>query len=567
MVHSGKFQEESLWFGSADHPLFGRLTTPAIGTALGGVLISSPIGRESRLARRALRTLAIYLALDGYVSLRYDHFGTGDSSGTIEDEELGRSWIDGVNQGTELLRSLGISSLSSVGMRMGATIVGAAASAKDLELTSFVMWDPCESGRTYVRELRALGALRRNSNTFGLGEPTVMLEYPLSDQVARRLDEFNLSEPVSRPPAQRVLIVARDDRAFLPQFLAQWDQERADWTSTSEQGPLLETELPESVQPEQTIQTIRTWLTTAESRPTSYSRPTRSRDVVIEEEPERFAVRESVLDVGHRGIFCVVSEPVSGAQGPLIVLVSGINEDHVGPSRLWVELSRRWAGMGLQCVRFDFSELGESSWSPGQPDRPLFDRNQRNEIGEVVRALTTSDPKESVLIGLCSGAQVALEAALQLKSRALYAINPQVGVGVLRSQYRLRRSQRESVRSSTKRFEGILKKHPRVDDLIQQISRLVLLSAFSPRVRSALAENNSEMVLLLGPNDISPFTRIPIIGSLVGPQLITSEQIDSVIIPGLDHDFLSVLGRTRTVAILDRRITERFIGAAVHSGT
>jgi pimeloyl-ACP methyl ester carboxylesterase len=562
VAHEEQIREESLWFGPSDRPLFGRLTTPASGLAKGGILMSPPIGRESRLARRALRALAFYLALDGYVSLRFDHFGTGDSSGSIEDDGFEREWIDGVVHGVEFLRSLEISSVSLIGMRMGATIAASSASACDLDLTSFVMWDPCESGRNYYRELRALGALRRNADVFGLGESTVMLEYPLSEQAVNQLDHFNLNEPTSRPLAQRVLIVARDDRSFSAQFLAAWGPERATWITTSEQGPLLETELPQSVQPEHTIAEIRAWLTADESASSPYSRPPRTSDVVIEKGSNQFAVRESVVEIGHRGMFAVVSEPVGDRQGPLIVLVSGINEDHVGPSRLWVELSRRWAGLGLRCVRFDFSELGESSWSPGQRDRPLFDRTQRYEIEEVVRSLSSAAPDDSVLIGLCSGAQVALEAALDLKSRSLYAINPQVGVGVLRSALRLRSSDREAVRTSTRRFEKILKSHPRVDNLIQQISRLVLLSAFSPRVKSALDANNSEMVLLLGPNDYSPFSRIPIVGSLVAHQLSSSEHIHAVIVPGLDHDFLSTLGRTRTVALLDQHVTERYVGGA-----
>src|SRR5580693_3764001 len=187
-----QFHEESLWFGSADRPLFGRLTTPLGELTNGGILLSPPIGRESRLARRALRTLAIELAVDGYVSLRFDHFGTGDSSGSIDDEGFDRAWLEGVTQGVALLRSLGIASVSAVGMRMGATIVASAASSGDLGLSSFALWHPCQSGRAYARELEALGALRRDAQAVGLGESMKMLEYPLSDEVARYIGGFTL---------------------------------------------------------------------------------------------------------------------------------------------------------------------------------------------------------------------------------------------------------------------------------------------------------------------------------------------------------------------------------------
>src|SRR5665213_31090 len=430
-IHEEQIREESLWFGSTDRPLFGRLTTPVSETATGGVLLSPPIGRESRLARRALRSLAIYLAIDGYVSLRFDHFGTGDSSGSMDDDGLDRAWVEGVHQGVELLRSLGISSVSAVGMRMGATILGAAALVNDMNLTSFAMWDPCESGRTYVRELRALGKLRRHVVTVGLGEPTTMLEYPLSDEVANRIGQFNLNEPAPRPSAERVLIVLRDDRTVSKEFRERWDSEHVDWAMTYEQGAMLDTELPDSVQPALAIAQIRAWLTAPEAQQSEYSISRRSLDAVITNESNAFPVRERVVELGTQRMFGVVSEPLDVVRGPLIVMVNGINEDHVGPSRLWVQLSRRWAGLGLRCVRFDFTELGESPWLPGQPDRPMFDKTQRYDIGAVVGALNPENPAEPVLIGLCSGAQVALEAALDLKTRSFYAINPWVGAGAL----------------------------------------------------------------------------------------------------------------------------------------
>ena len=89
----------------------------------------------------------------------------------MDDTGFDQAWTEGVDQGVALLRSLGITSVSAVGMRMGATIVGTAASTFDLGLLSFAMWDPCESGRSYVRELVALGALGPDVIETGSDEP------------------------------------------------------------------------------------------------------------------------------------------------------------------------------------------------------------------------------------------------------------------------------------------------------------------------------------------------------------------------------------------------------------
>jgi alpha-beta hydrolase superfamily lysophospholipase len=242
-----------------------------------------------------------------------------------------------------------------------------------------------------------------------------------------------------------------------------------------------------------------------------------------------------------------------------MVMVNGINEDHVGPSRLWVDLSRRWASLGLRSVRFDCNGLGESPWLPNQPSRPVFDKTLWKDIVNAVRAVNLGKAEDSVLIGLCSGAQLALEAALELKSRGVCAINPQVGAGVLRSADDLRHSDRESVRSLARRVETLLKRHQWIGEFINRVSRVTLLSAYSPQVRSALEKNRSNMLLLLGPEDNSPFARIPVVGSAARHRLAASEQIDVEIVPGLDHDFLSTLGRGRAVAVLDRYVIEKYV--------
>jgi pimeloyl-ACP methyl ester carboxylesterase len=560
LARSELLHEESLWFGGTDRPLFGRLTTPLSGTSRGGVLLSPPIGRESRLARRAMRSLAILLAIDGFATLRFDHFGTGDSGGSLDDQELDAAWMEGVDQGVILLRSLGVPSVSAVGMRLGATIIGTAAAKYDLGLSSFVMWDPCETGRTYVRELAALGALHRDIVSAVLDESTEMLEYALSDGAASRVSQFTLIEPASNDVAERILVVARDDRPVSRKFRSRWESEHVEWVTTSEQGPLLEAELPASVQPDSAIAEIQTWLTSAASSATPLSSQSHSREVVVIEGSNSLPVRETVVELGFRKMFAIVSEPVGDVRGPLMVMVNGVNEDHVGPARLWVELSRRWSSWGLRCVRFDLSELGESPWALTEPERPVWDRSRPQDIGDAVRALSLTTPADSVLVGYCSGAPLAIVVAQRLKSRGVCAINPQVGAGVFRNVGRVKRSDRESVQTFVRRMENVLVRHRWVDQAIHQVTRLVLSSAYPPRMSQALIDNNSEMLLVLSPEDLSPLRRNPIVGWILRRRLVPSEHVHIEIVPGLDHAILSTIGRGRAVDILDRHVIETFLG-------
>jgi hypothetical protein len=261
-------------------------------------------------------------------------------------------------------------------------------------------------------------------------------------------------------------------------------------------------------------------------------------------------------------VFGILSEPVGQVKGPLIVMVNGINEDHVGPSRLWVELSRYWAGFGLRCIRFDLQELGESPWLPGETDPPLFSPTQSQDIASALRALNAENPSDSVLVGLCSGARLALEVALDIKCRGVCMINPQVGSGLLRNADRMQKSEKETIRSFVKRCESLVLRHRWVGKTVWQISRLVLPNASTPRVRSRLLKNGTEMLLLASPDGLSPFPRIPIVGTLDLRRLTSSEHYRVELMPILDHDFLSDVGRARAVAILESHVLAMFAGVA-----
>jgi len=131
----------------------------------------------------------------------------------------------------------------------------------------------------------------------------------------------------------------------------------------------------------------------------------------------------------------------------------------------------------------------------------------------------------------------------------------------VRSADDLRHSDRESIRSLARSVETLLKRHQWIGELINWISRLTLMSAYSPQVTSALTRNDSNMLLLLGPDDNSPYAGIPLIGSAARRRLTSSERIDVEIVPGLDHDFLSTVGRGRAVAILDGYVVENYVDA------
>jgi pimeloyl-ACP methyl ester carboxylesterase len=524
-------------------------------------LCAPPIGREARAGRRAVRSLAISLAARGFVTLRFDYEGTGDSSGGFNDVGRDRLWVDSVVEATRYLRSLGLESVSAVGMRLGATLIGVAADGHQLDLSTVVLWDPCESGRSYLRELNALEALRREDFRIVAGTSIETSEFVFSPRAAEEIRQLSLSATSSTPFAGRTLVVARDDRAIPESLRTHLTGETIDWQTTSEQASLLDIDPLWAVLPDQTMDRIVKWFCepTSTFAPFEITQTLKAAEVATK--PNRLAVRERIGEFGPGRLFGIVSEPIGDIRGPLVVMFNVANEEHTGPARLWVELSRRWASFGLRSVRFDMSGLGDSPWLPGQPDPPDYFKGWLNDIIAVIQELSPEDPSNSVFVGLCSGAYLAIEAALELRARGVCAINPPVCMDFLHGVRGLEMSRRPLLR----KFGGQLKrlaKHRWYAAAAWYIFQFFAPSTYAVDLLEQLADHNVDLQLLYNAEDLSPFQRVPILRSMDVRRLRESSRRHIEFVPGLDHAMHFADGRTRAVDILDRHVLEHFGGIA-----
>ena len=552
-----RVREQSLWIGTTERPLFARLTVPASDSSRGGVLLSTSIFRDARASRRALRLLAATLADDGFIVLRFDQFGVGDSSGDLNDDEFLDVWKEQIGQGVELLRSLGAESVSAVGFRLGATILAAASIERSLDLTSVVLWDPCESGRSYLREMNAFETLRRASHD--TTSTIATSEFVLNDQASEVIRSLSLLEATPKQLAPQVLIITRDDRPVSTRMKSHFDDDSVEWAETSEQSKVLEVELPSSVLPMVAISQIRQWIGSSLAPISPLRLIDAKTTATIGRGEGPMSIRETVLTVAPRGIFAIVCEPVEGASGPWIVMVPGINEDHVGPARSWVNMSRRWASYGLRCVRFDFEGLGESAWLPAESDRKQAAKAQLESIRSVVMAVSVDDPSNTVFVGLCTGAQKSLESAVRLASRGVCTINPQVGRSIQQATDRMVTGNAGIFTSVMTRMKKYVERHEWMGQIVWQAARVFFPSAYSLKVRKDLADNGTEMLLIVSPDDFNPFPHVPIVRSLDKRRLITTALCRIEIVPGLDHDFFNIAGRTRATEILDAYVHEKFV--------
>lgn len=553
--------EEPLWFGPVDRPLFGWLTRPVGGLARGGVLCAPPIGREARAGRRAIRRLALSLAAKGFVTLRFDFDGTGDSSGGFNDEGRDRQWIESVVEATSYLRSLNITSVSAVGMRLGATLIGVAADRHPLDFSNVVLWDPCDSGQSFLRELNALEALRRENFHIVAGAPIETSEFVFSTRAVDEIRNVALSKTKSASFAARTLIVPRSDRAMSKRLRTHLSVADNEWQETNEQAALLDVDPIWSVLPENTVKGIVDWFCSADPTFTAFDVSPVAKSAIVEKEKGRFQVSERIVELGPVRLFGVVTEPIGDIQGPLIVMFNVANEEHTGPSRLWVELSRRWAAFGLRSVRFDLRGLGDSPWPPLKMYDEFYHERWLDDIITVVGELNPDDRSNSLFIGLCSGAFWAIEAALSMGARGVCAINPPVYIDFLHGVRDLELSRVVVIQRWSRRFKH-LALHPWIATVAWQFIRVFLPKAKNVDLFEKLADEKINLLLFYSIESVWPYKGVPFARSLDVRRLKGSDVRQIEFVPGLDHGMHFADGRARAVEILDRHVLEHAGGVA-----
>src|SRR5262245_36182270 len=206
-------------FGRSEAPLFGLHHSPASGAPRRGALVlCAPFGSEYLRAHRLLRELAGRLAQAGFHVLRFDYFGTGDSAGESEEAELPR-WIDDIETAVEEARELsGSSTVSLVGLRLGATLAALWASRSG-ELRQAVLWGPVVSGKDYLQQLagqhRAWFEVRPRPSAFAPSDPpSELLGAPLGKGLRQAIEGVDLLR-LERCPARRVLVIGPQESAPL----------------------------------------------------------------------------------------------------------------------------------------------------------------------------------------------------------------------------------------------------------------------------------------------------------------------------------------------------------------
>ena len=559
--------------GAADLVRSVRLSRSSAGsrphvTARRGEACSSrpPIGREARGARRALRRIAADLTGRGFVVLRFDYLGTGDSSGGLDVPDLDAEWTDSVASAVALLRSCEVESVSAVGMRLGATIVGAAADAHDLRLSSLVLWDPCESGRGYLRELGALEALRRDRLEMDSDGSVETAEFLFSAEAATAIRRLRLSTLARSPLAERILVLARHDRPVQDKLRTRLEQEHVEWGEASDQSQLVDVDPLHAVLPTDSMARVVEWLCAPSEARAAFTEPPTASSPSVVLTAAGAPVEERSVRLGRRDLFGIVAAPTVPHGGPLVVFLNVSNEEHTGPSRLWVELSRRWAAAGLECVRFDLTGLGDSPRRPEAEEPPMYDQRWLDDMSEVARELRPDDPSETVFVGLCSGAYLAVEAGLALRSRGVCVINPPVGIDFLYGTSRMGSARSSLVRALAVKFKEVALRLRWVSVVVLKVCRVIMPSMFSVDSLARVAGNGTDLLVLASTDDLSPYRSTDRFDRFFSRRLLDPKGYEVTFVEGLDHSMHAAIGRRRAIEMLDEHVLGRFAPSRPHPG-
>lgn len=420
------------WFRSGNHSLLAHLDLPS-QSAGSGVVIVPPFGWDDICSYRPLRSLARNLASKGFPTLRFDLPGTGDSSGSALDQKLISAWIQSVQDAVAELKAVtGVQSVSILGVRLGAMLALASASA-GMQADNLILWGASANGSAFLRELRAFRNLEVSEYAEGEVPPPQPIDglevagFLLSRETESTLEALKLQNLASMTN-RRVLLLSRDN--FPHDKMLVQALEKAGCQVTLKPGTGYQNLMAAPHEPipfsQDTESTIVDFLQAATADLTAAA-PIREkfredRLCRIDE-----GVIETVCSQPYKGesLFSILARPATGSRpaewGLLFMNAGGVR--HIGPNRMWVDAARRWAARGVPSMRVDFHRVGESDGEQQASIASLHADDLVEQLSVVMDSMNSQlNCQRFIAVGLCSGAFAAFQSLIR---------NPQIRGAVL----------------------------------------------------------------------------------------------------------------------------------------
>ncbi len=555
-----------VWFGDEERPAFGWFHSPDDGLARGGAVICPPLGFDYIHGHYALRLLAERLAAGGFCVLRFDYDGTGDSAGGTGDPGRLDAWTATVQRAVSLVRETGVNEVCAVGMRLGAGLA-AEAVATDSRIDQLVLWDPC-SGRSFLREQRAISTITLGSSAVSSDGSVEIPGMVYDADTAREIEGISI-EKCPLPLARRVLVLTRSDRPpnrpLLSALLAREDLSHEEAVGQAE---FMDRYPPVQELPHAAIGRIVGWLSEgAAAQAVAIRVPKAAGPHPVGQSPSGCRIVEAPVSVPPVGLFGVLTREQDAPvlpDKPTVIFLNVANQHHIGPNRLWVELSREWAAAGIRSLRLDLSGLGDS------PDRQggqgEWECNKPEGFDDVVDAVdwvSPDDPTNVVLVGLCSAGYQALESALAVRARGVVAINPIISFvpTELRAGRRLDARRRiilprEDVAETFRETGRATNLREHVADLIWRARIVAFPGRRSGTWLSKLVRQGTDTLLVCGDAELRPIRQGMTASRLHRLQKTGRLRLEHR--PGLQHDLFVADQRNLVTRLVTEHVLSRF---------
>jgi alpha-beta hydrolase superfamily lysophospholipase len=402
----------------------------------GAILFCPPFGWEEVCSYRALRTWANVLAEAGFVAARLQLPSSGDSGGSPRDPARLEAWTSAVEDAAEWLRTrTGADRVTAIGIGLGG-MLACRAIARGAPIEDLVLWSVRSRGAAQLREMRAYS--RVIADLFpGDARPDLpasgdldLAGFLMSGDTARALEAVDIKTlGIPRDETRRVLLIPRDGLPIDRPLREHFERAGAAVTigSTEDYTPMM-LEPQDAVTPRDTIATTLSWLqegsaasprgTGGEDRADAPRGPASAERTAMDLVSDGHPVRETWLglDTAHGEALAVVTEGLDAPPSPVCAVWVGAGAlRHIGPSRMWVEIARRWAARGVTTVRVDLAGIGESEDPTGEPltNANLYSEPRIEQARAVLDQLAARGlPDRFVLCGLCAGAYWTLHVAM-----------------------------------------------------------------------------------------------------------------------------------------------------------
>ena len=399
-----------------------------------GVVICPAYGVEELCTHRFMRHLAEQLSAAGMPVLRFDYHGTGNSKGSDQDPDRVVHWLTSIKQAIACLKKeTGVSEVALVGLRLGALLAAEVAQQSD-EIEKLVLLAPVSSGKSYVRETRALAMVmdtervagNLDARSAGKSDGMEVAGFQLSAATIESMQklEFPL---LSKVRAQNVLIMGRPNVAADALMADKLRSSDCMVTHMEFRGfAEMQWDTSFASLPHDAFDPVVHWLVRNES-PANCAQSVSISPARLEgdgwiEEAVQFGESQRLF-----GVLCQSDQSnLNKSYNQVVLFINHGANHHVGWARMHVMLGRRFARRSVDSLRMDISGVGDSPARPGYEENMLYARHSQYDVYAAIDWLVERGYQTITIVGHCAGAHLGFYTTLyDARVKGLVMLNMQ----------------------------------------------------------------------------------------------------------------------------------------------